>query len=64
MQQEVLGRVLGPSKGEGNEMTQWILKANGRVVPRRTAVPLTIAQLNSDTERQKRAIFDHCITKI
>jgi hypothetical protein len=25
---EVLGRVLGPYKGAGNEMAQWILKAN------------------------------------
>jgi hypothetical protein len=33
---EVLGRVLGPAKGEGNDMAQWILKANGNVVPRRT----------------------------
>jgi len=33
---EILGRVLGPAKGEGNEMAQWILKANGKVVPRRT----------------------------
>ena len=31
---EVLGRVLGPARGEGNEMAQWVLKANGRVVPR------------------------------
>jgi hypothetical protein len=30
---EVLGRVLGPLKGAGNEMAQWILKANGKVVP-------------------------------
>ena len=30
---EVLGRVLGPARGEGNEMCQWILKANGNVVP-------------------------------
>lgn len=30
---EVLGRILGPAKGEGNEMAQWILKGNGRVVP-------------------------------
>ena len=28
---EVLGRVLGPGQGEGNEMAQWVLKANGRV---------------------------------
>jgi hypothetical protein len=34
---EVLGRVLGPAKGAGNEMAQWILKANGKQVPRRTS---------------------------
>ena len=33
---EVLGRVLGPARGTGNEMAQWILKPNGRVVPRRS----------------------------
>eukprot|EP00957_Ditylum_brightwellii_P062240 4722953-Ditylum_brightwellii.AAC.1 len=26
---ELLGRVLGLAKGEGNKMCQWILKANG-----------------------------------
>jgi hypothetical protein len=31
---EVLGRVLGPARGEGNEMAQWVLKNNGQVVPR------------------------------
>ena len=31
--QEVLGWVLGPAQGEGNEMAQWILKANGNIVP-------------------------------
>ena len=36
---EVLGRVLGPARGVGNEMAQWILKANGRVVPRRSLRP-------------------------
>jgi hypothetical protein len=30
---EILGRILGPAKGEGNEMAQWVLKANGNVVP-------------------------------
>ena len=30
---EVLGRVLGPAHGEGNEMAQWILKANGNIIP-------------------------------
>ena len=31
---EVLGWILGPTRGEGNEMAQWILKANRWVVPR------------------------------
>ena len=31
--QEVLGRVLGPARGEGNELAQWVLKSNGNVVP-------------------------------
>ena len=32
--QEVLGHVLGPARGEGNELSQWVLKSNGNVVPR------------------------------
>ena len=28
-----LGRCLGPAKNEENEMTQWVLKQNGQVVP-------------------------------
>eukprot|EP00980_Cylindrotheca_fusiformis_P009287 scaffold2034_cov81-Cylindrotheca_fusiformis.AAC.1 len=37
MSQEVLGRCLGPARGEGNEMAhQWILKSNGSVISRRT----------------------------
>ena len=60
---EVLGRVLGPAKGEGNEMAQWILKANGNVVPRRSPRPLTVAEINSETEQKKRSIFDTLIEK-
>ena len=37
----MLGRVLGPAKNEGNEMTQWCLKSNRKVVPRLTVKPLT-----------------------
>jgi hypothetical protein len=58
---EVLGRVLGPAKGEGNDMAQWILKANGNVVPRRTLRPLNTAELHSNTEAKKRKIFDALI---
>ena len=33
---EVLGWILGPAQGKGNEMAQWVLKANGQVVPRQS----------------------------
>ena len=61
MQREILGRVLGPAKGEGNEMSQWVLKANGRVVPRRTCRPLTTAEMNGSSEQSKRNEFDRLI---
>jgi hypothetical protein len=60
---EVLGRVLGPAKGEGNAMAQWILKANGRVVPRRSLRPLKVDELHSVTELKKREIFDGLIER-
>lgn len=61
--QEVLGRVLGPARGEGNEMAQWILKANGNVVPRRSHRPLKTEEIYSETERAKRDVFDQCIER-
>ena len=39
-EREVLGCVLGPAKGADDKMAQWVLKATGRVVPRRTLRPL------------------------
>ena len=41
----MLGRVLGPAKNKGNEMTKWCLKSNGKVVPRRTVKCITAEQL-------------------
>jgi hypothetical protein len=58
---EVLGRCLGPAKGEGNEMSQWILKANGRVIPRRTLRPLTAIEIRSENEMTKRSWFDRVV---
>ena len=58
---EVLGRILGPARGEGNEMVQWVLEPNGRVVPWRTSRPLNTAEINSETENKKREIFDALI---
>ena len=60
---EVLGRVLGPARGAGNEIAQWILKANGRVVPRRSLRPLKVDELHSPVEIKKREVFDELIKK-
>ena len=56
--QEVLGCVLGPAQGEGNELSQWVLKSNGNVVPRRTVRATTDAEENenNDDEMTKRHI--------
>ena len=42
-------------------MSQWILKANGKVVPRRTHRPLNVAERHSEVEKKKRSIFDRLI---
>jgi hypothetical protein len=58
----LLGRALGPIKNEGNEMAQGVLTVKGTVVPRRTIRPLTKAEENSESEKQKQAEFDRVIT--
>jgi hypothetical protein len=60
---EVLGKILGPATGEGNEMSQWVLKANGNVVPCRTARSLHVDELHSPQEVKKREIFDVIIER-
>ena len=59
---ELLGRCLGPSTGEGNGMSQWILKSNGKVVPRRIVRPLRKDEWSKDTEKAKRELFDSLIS--
>ena len=59
-----LGRVLGPTKNEGNHMAQNILKENGEVVPRRTCRWLKVEELNSESEKRKREAFDKNIMSI
>ena len=44
-------------------MSQWILKPNGNVVPRRTCRPLNTEELHSPEEKRKREIFDKLIEK-
>ena len=54
---------MGPAKGAGNEMAQWILKANDNVVPCRSSRPLKVDEVHSTTEIKKRAIFNGLIER-
>ena len=60
-----LGRVLGPSKNKGNDMTKWCLKSNGNFIPRRTVKRITAEQLvpSNDVEIKKRTDFDNNISR-
>ena len=60
---QVLGRILGPADGVGNEMSQWILRVDGRVIARQTARPLTPEELNNPLEQARRKAFDIAITR-
>jgi hypothetical protein len=60
---EVLGRVRGQARGEGNEMAQWILKANGNIIPRRTARPLQVAKKHSPMVHKQQEVFDGLIER-
>jgi hypothetical protein len=58
---EVLGRVLGPARGAGNEMCQWILHANWKVVPCRTDRPLREDEKRDAGVIQQQKLFDGMI---
>jgi len=62
-QKNELGRCLGPTKNEGNEMCQWILRQNGQVIPRRTLRRLKPEEISPTNvvEVNKRAAFDAAI---
>ena len=62
-QARFLCRVLGPTKKYGNEMAQWCLKVNGKIVPRISISPLNTAQLNNNKETQKRNISPNVLGK-
>jgi hypothetical protein len=55
--------VLGPARGEGNQMCQWVLKGNGKVVPRRSVRPLNPSEIHSVVEIRKRKFFDELIER-
>ena len=56
-----LARCLGPAKSHGNAMSQWILNINGQVQCVSTLRKLTRAEIDSETEREKRNEFTKCI---
>lgn len=60
---QVLGRVLGPSDGVGNEMAVWIIRVDGRIISRQTARPLTDDEVNSPLEIARRKAFDEAIKR-
>eukprot|EP00957_Ditylum_brightwellii_P144099 10979421-Ditylum_brightwellii.AAC.1 len=60
---EVPGCILGPTKDEGNEMAQWVMKNNDNVVPCQTLRPLNVAELNSGTNFRSHMLFDSLIEK-
>ena len=60
-QKKRIGRALGPTKFQGNEMAQYILQENGVVVPRRTTRPIPPEHLRTATLQHKIKAFDDCI---
>ena len=60
-QAQFLCQVLGPTKNDGNEMAQWCLKVNGKIVPSISVVTLTTAQLNNSEEVLKQNVFTNFI---
>jgi hypothetical protein len=44
-------------------MCQWVLKSNGKVVPRRSVRPLNPSEIHSEVEIRKRKVFDELIER-
>ena len=61
---KILGRILGPAdETAGNQMSQWILRADGEIFPRHTARPLTDDEIDSPIEENKRKAFNESVTR-
>ena len=63
-QKRNLDRVLRPLQNEGNKMTHAVLTITGKVVPRFNCAPLTISEIHSPSEKNKRDNFDIAILKL
>ena len=57
----VIEHCLGPANNEGNEMTQWVLNQNGRIVPQGTMRRLTPEEWAREIEIKKRSEFNGSI---
>jgi hypothetical protein len=62
-QDDLLCRVLTPSEGIGNKMTQWILRVDGKPVTRSTVRPLSNEEELSPVVRAKKQAFDNAIRR-
>ena len=58
---ELLGRILGPTRGQGSDISRLSLKANGNVVPRQKYITLNTTELYINTEKKKFETFDALI---
>ena len=65
-QKEQLGQCLGLAKNEVNEMAQWVLKDNGKVLPPRTLRRLSTAELSltNESEAERCMLFTTSICGI
>ena len=64
MNEEKLGRVLGTKRGEVNQIAQWTLKENGKVVLRLFTRPLQVEEIQSAQDKKKRKCFGRLIEEI
>ena len=62
-QAQFLCLVLVPTKNDGNKMSQWCLKVNGKIVPRISVVTLTTAQLNNSEEILRQMFSSNVLGK-
>eukprot|EP00957_Ditylum_brightwellii_P046294 3512959-Ditylum_brightwellii.AAC.1 len=58
---EKLGKVLGSTLNEGNQMSQAVLVASWKVSPHRTLCKLMVTEQVSETEKWETSIFNNLI---
>ena len=61
---EHLGRCLGPSRSQGNSMSQYVLLESGKVIPIQTLRSLTEAEVENPSKKARRDKFGDAIKKL